>query len=126
MTKFLTTWILNGLALTAAAVLLGTHMSIGSGSEITTERVVAVAIVAVVFTLINMFVAPVVKMLSLPFIILTLGLALLIINAFLLLLTEWVTGKFDVSFTIDGFWWAVVASVVISIVNAILGAIFRR
>lgn len=126
MTKFLTTWVLNGLALTAAAVLLGNHMNIGSGSEITTERVVAVAIVAVVFTLINMFIAPVVKTLSIPFIILTLGLALLVINAFLLLLTEWVTDKFDVSFTLDGFWWAVAASIVISIVNAVLGAIFRR
>ncbi|MBK5217606.1 MAG: phage holin family protein [Propionibacteriales bacterium] len=126
MTKFLTTWILNGLALVAAAALLGTHMSIGDGSEITTERVVSVAAVAAVFTLINMLIAPVVKTLSLPFIILTLGLALLVINALLLLLTEWVTDKIDVSFFIDGFWWAVLASIVISIVNGALGTIFKK
>jgi len=126
MTKFLTTWILNGLALVAAAALLGTHMSIGDGSEITTERVVSVAAVAAVFTLINMLIAPVVKTLSLPFIILTLGLALLVINALLLLLTEWVTDKIDVSFFIDGFWWAVLASIVISIVNGALGTVFKK
>ena len=126
MTKFLTTWLLNGLALAAAAALLGTHMSIGDGTEITTERVIAVAAVAVVFTLINMFIAPVVKTLSLPFIILTLGLALLVINALLLLLTEWVTDKIDVSFFIDGFWWALLASIVISIVNGALGTVFKK
>lgn len=126
MTKFLTTWVLNGLALAAAATLLGTHMSFGAGSAITTEKVVAVAAVAVVFTLINMFIAPVVKMLSIPLIIVTLGFALLVINALLLLLTEWVTDIFGVGFSIDGFWWAVAASIVISIVNAILGAFFRK
>ncbi|HZK36254.1 MAG TPA: phage holin family protein [Aeromicrobium sp.] len=126
MTKFLTTWLLNGLALAAAAALLGTHMSIGDGTEITTERVIAVAAVAVVFTLINMFIAPVIKTLSLPFIILSLGLALLVINALLLLLTEWVTDKIDVSFFIDGFWWALLASIVISIVNGALGTVFKK
>lgn len=126
MTKFLTTWLLNGLALAAAAALLGTHMSIGDGSEITTERVIAVAAVAVVFTLINMFIAPVIKTLSLPFIILSLGLALLVINALLLLLTEWVADKIDVSFFIDGFWWALLASIVISIVNGALGTVFKK
>lgn len=126
MTKFLTTWLLNGLALAAAAALLGTHMSIGDGSEITTERVIAVAAVAVVFTLINMFIAPVIKTLSLPFIILSLGLALLVINALLLLLTEWVADKIDVSFFIDGFWWALLASIVISIVNGVLGTVFKK
>ena len=126
MTKFLTTWLLNGLALAAAAALLGTHMSIGDGTEITTERVIAVAAVAVVFTLINMFIAPVVKTLSLPFIILSLGLALLVINALLLLLTEWVTDKIDVSFFIDGFWWALLASIVISVVNGALGTVFKK
>lgn len=125
MTKFLTAWILNGLALAAAAALLGTHMSIGTDAEITVDRVIAVAAVAIVFTLINMFIAPVVKALSIPFIILTLGFALLVINALLLMLTDWVTDKFDVTFFIDGFWWAVLASIVISIVNGVLGVLVR-
>ena len=81
----------------------------------------AIALVALVFTAINAFVAPVIKTLSLPFIIITLGFALLVINALLLLLTEWITGKFGVAFHVDGFWWAVLGSIVISIVNAVLG-----
>lgn len=126
MPKFLTSWILSAAALAAAAGLLGTHMSIGDSSASTAEQLITLAVVAAIFTVINMFVAPVVKTLSLPFIIITLGLALLVINAFLLLLTDWVANKLDVAFFIDGFGWAVLGAVVISIVNAVLGTFFSK
>ena len=126
MTRFLMSWILSGAALAAAAGLLGEHMNIGQASDTTQERLVALAVVALVFSLINMFVAPVVKTLSLPFIILTLGLFLLVINALLLLLTDWIAGKLDVSFYVESFGWAVLGAIVISIVNAILGTVARR
>lgn len=126
MPKFLTSWVLSAAALAAAAGLLGTHMSIGLSADTTSEKLITLAVVAAVFTVINMFVAPVLKLLSLPAIILTLGFALLVINALLLLLTEWVTGQFDVAFHVDGFWWALLGSVVISIVNAILGTFFAK
>ena len=126
MTRFLMAWILSGAALAAAAGLLGEHMNIGKAGDTTQEQLIALAVVALVFSLINMFVAPVVKTLSLPFIVITLGLFLLVINALLLLLTDWIAGKLDVSFHVDGFWWAVVGAIVISIVNAILGTVTRR
>jgi len=126
MERFLTTWILSAAALAAAAGLLGEHMNIGESADSTGARVVTLLVVAVVFTVINMFVAPVLKALSLPFIIISLGLALLVINALLLLLTEWITSQFGVAFTLDGFWWAVLGSIVISVVNAVLGAFARK
>ena len=126
MTRFLMAWILSGAALAAAAGLLGEHMNIGKAGDTTQEQLIALAVVALVFSLINMFVAPVVKTLSLPFIVITLGLFLLVINALLLMLTDWIAGKLDVSFHVDGFWWAVVGAIVISIVNAILGTVARR
>ena len=126
MPKFVTAWILSGLALAAAAGLLGDHMDIGESDDSTVERIVAIALVALVFTAVNAFIAPVIKTLSLPFIIITLGLALLVINALLLLLTEWITGKFGVAFHVDGFWWAVLGSIVVSIVNTIFGSLAKR
>ena len=126
MTRFLMSWILSGAALAAAAGLLGDHMNIGNAGDTTQERLIALAIVALVFSLINTFVAPVVKTLSLPFIIITLGLFLLVINALLLLLTDWIAGKLDVSFYVESFGWAVLGAIVISIVNAILGAFAKR
>ena len=126
MTRFLMSWILSGAALAAAAGLLGDHMNIGAAVDTTQERLIALAIVALVFSLINTFVAPIAKMLSLPFIILTLGLFLLVINALLLLLTDWIAGKLDVSFYVESFGWAVLGAIVVSIVNAILGSFAKR
>jgi putative membrane protein len=126
MTRFLMSWILSAAALAAAAGLLGDHMNIGHASDTTQERLIALAIVALVFSLINTFVAPVVKTLSLPFIVITLGLFLLVINALLLLLTDWIAGKLDVTFYVESFWWAVLGAIVISIVNAVLGTVAKR
>ena len=126
MTRFLMSWILSAAALAAAAGLLGDHMNIGHASDTTQERLIALAIVALVFSLINTFVAPVVKTLSLPFIVITLGLFLLVINALLLLLTDWIAGKLDVTFYVESFGWAVLGAIVISIVNAVLGTFAKR
>jgi putative membrane protein len=126
MTRFLMSWILSAAALAAAAGLLGEHMNIGAAADTNQERIIALAIVSLVFSLINTFVAPIVKMLSLPFIILTLGLFLLVINALLLMLTDWVAGKLDVSFYVESFGWAVLGAIVVSIVNAILGSFAKR
>jgi putative membrane protein len=126
MTRFLMSWILSGAALAAAAGLLGDHMNIGKAADTTQERLIALAIVALVFSLINTFVAPVVKTLSLPFIVITLGLFLLVINALLLLLTDWIAGKLDVTFYVESFGWAVLGAIVISIVNAVLGTFAKR
>lgn len=127
MPKFVTTWILSSAALAVAAGLLGDNMNIGTNDDSTLARVISIAIVGAIFTVINMFVAPVIKTLSLPFIIITLGFALLVINALLLLLTEWVTDKLDVSaFEINGFWWAVLGAIVVSLVNVVLGAFTNK
>lgn len=126
MPKFLTSWVLSAAALAAAAGLLGTHMSIGDSSATLSEQLITLAVVAAIFTVINMFVAPVVKLLSLPFIILTLGLLLLVINALLLLLTDWIAEQLDVAFFVDGFWWAILGAVVISVVNAVLGTFSKK
>ena len=126
MTRILMSWILSAAALAAAAGLLGEHMNIGRAGDTDMERFIALAVVALVFSLVNTFVAPIVKMLSLPFIILTLGLFLLVINALLLLLTDWIAGKLDVSFYVESFGWAVLGAIVISIVNAILGTFAKR
>ena len=80
--------------------------------------------VALIMGIVNSIVAPVIKLLSLPFIILTLGLLLLVINALMLLFTEWLAGLFDSSFYVDGFWNAVGGSIVITIVTWLVGVFF--
>lgn len=69
------------------------------------------------FGLVNVIVKPVVKLLSLPLFILTLGLFTLVVNALMLLLTSWLADLLDLSFHVDGFWTAVVGGLIISIVS---------
>ncbi|TXL57697.1 phage holin family protein [Aeromicrobium terrae] len=126
MPRLITSWILSAASLAVAAWLLGSHMSIGVESDSTSDRLLTLAAVAAVFTIIDSFVGPVVKVLSLPFIIVTLGFALLVINALLLMLTDKITGELDVAFYVESFGWALLGSIVISIVNAILGGFAKR
>ena len=124
MERFLTTWLVSSVALAFAAWLLGDNMKIGDSAATTGGRIIGVLAVGLVFTIINAFIAPIIKTLSIPFIVVTLGLALLVINALLLLLTEAISDSLGLAIAINGFWWAVVASVVISISQTVVGSLF--
>jgi putative membrane protein len=83
-------------------------------------------IVAAIMGLTNMFVKPILKLFSLPLIVLTLGLFLLIVNALVLQLVIWLSGPsvMDLGLTSTGFFWATFwASVVISVVGWVLGLV---
>ena len=120
--NFLVRVVVNALALGAAAWLLE-GIRVGGGE--TSEQALTLLAVALIFGVVNAFIAPVIKLLSLPFIILTLGLLLLVINALMLLLTSRLAEAFDLDFTVDGFWAAVLGSIVISIVGAVLNAVLQ-
>lgn len=74
-------------------------------------------IASLVLSILNTFVKPLLNLLSLPFIVLSFGLFLLVINAILLGLTSWLVKGFNVA----GFWPAVGGSLVISVVSMFLG-----
>jgi putative membrane protein len=111
--------VVNALALAAAAWLLGGITVTGSGHG-QGQRVVTLVVVAVIFGVVNALVRPVVKLLSLPFIIVTLGLLIFVINALMLLLTSWLAGQLGVGFHVSGFWTAVVGAVIVSVVTWVL------
>jgi putative membrane protein len=73
-----------------------------------------------VFTLVNFFLKPVLAILSIPFIIVTLGIFYFLINVLMLYLTHWIVPQF----TIASFWWAVLAAIIVSAVNGLLHMLF--
>ena len=77
-------------------------------------------VVALVFGILNASIRPLLKLLSLPVIILTLGLFIFVINALMLLLTGWVSGLFNLGFYVEGFWDAFFGGLIISIVSLLL------
>jgi len=74
---------------------------------------------AVVFTIVNFFIKPILAILSIPFIIVTLGIFYFLINVLMLYVTSWIVPDFD----IDTFWWGCLAAIIVSIVNWILQAL---
>jgi len=108
------TWVFNTIALFVATWLLS-GLSYGSDWW-------ALLVAGLVFTLVNFFLKPVLTILSIPFIIVTLGIFYLLINVFMLYLTRWIVP----AFTIATFWWAVLAAVIVSAVNGLLHMFFGR
>lgn len=100
-------WIVSTIAIIITAYFLpGVHVS----------SLVAALITAVVLGIVNAFLKPLLIFFTLPLTIVTLGLFTFVINALMIMLVSAVVPGFKV----DGFWWALAFSVVLSIVNAIL------
>lgn len=107
--KFILRWLVNFLGLWAAAELM-------SGSIHYEDRLMVLVIAALIFSLVNAVIRPLVVVLALPAIMLTLGLFTFVINAFMLYL---VTVVYP-SFHLRTFWTAVLAAVIIWVVNYLL------
>lgn len=110
----------NAVALAVASWIVG---GITLQGATTGRRVLTLLIVAAIFGLVNAVVKPVVKVLSFPLLILTLGLLTFVINAVMLWLTSWITGKLDVQFHVDGFWSALFGALIISVVGMLINAV---
>ncbi|GGS58441.1 phage holin family protein [Streptomyces violaceus] len=120
MKNFVVKTIANAGALAVAVWLLDKITLTGDS---TGKKIGTLIIVALIFGLVNFLVKPLVKLLSLPLLILTLGLFTLIVNALMLLLTSWLADQFDLSFQVDGFWTAVLGGLIISVVSWALNVV---
>ena len=105
--------LINALAVFIIAHLLG-------GVEV--NGYVGAIIVALVLAILNLFVKPILIIFTLPVTILTLGLFLLVINALIILLAD----KLIDGFGVNGFWTALIFSVLLSILQSILHTIFKE
>jgi putative membrane protein len=76
--------------------------------------------VALVFGVLNVAIKPILFLLSLPFLIITLGLFTFVLNAVMLLLTSAASDALGLGFTVDGFWAAFFGGLVVSVVSFVL------
>jgi putative membrane protein len=97
-------WLFDGITLTGAS---------------TGDKLVSLLVVGGIFGIISSLVKPVLKLLSLPLIVLTLGLFLLVLNALMLMLTSAIAGSFDLGFHVEGFFVAVLGAIVISLASMV-------
>lgn len=123
--RLIVRWFINAVALLAAAfVVPGIRLS-ASGQPRLNEWM-TLAIVALIFGVINSIIRPVVTFLTLPLTIVTLGLFLFVVNALMLMLTSRVARAFDLGFRVDGFGAALLGALVIAVVGFLLGRVLTR
>ncbi len=113
MKKFVVKTLANAVALGVAVWLIKGITLTGTN---TAHKVWALVLVALVFGVVNWLVKPVVKLLSFPLFLLTLGLFTLVVNALMLLLTSFLSGRLHIDFHVSGFWAALVGGLLVSIV----------
>lgn len=105
------------IVISSLAIMLTGYLLPG----IVIENFVVALLAAVVLAMLNGFLKPVLILLTIPFTVFTLGLFLLVINAAMVMLAA----RFVDGFHVDGFWWALLFSVVLSIVTSVMEALGR-
>jgi putative membrane protein len=117
MTKFFIRWAINAIALYMAVLVVPGIELLGDWTGILW--------LALISGLLNALVRPLLKFLTCPLIILTLGLFTIVINTGLLLLTSRIGQAFGIALVVDGFWTALLGSLVISVVSVVLSVFLR-
>ncbi|SFV31766.1 putative membrane protein [Thermoflavifilum thermophilum] len=103
--RFIARILVSGLAVLITSYLLpGVHI----------HDFITALLVAVVLAILNTFIKPILIILTLPITVFSLGLFLLVINAFLILLASRLVSGFQV----DGFWWALLFSIILSLISS--------
>jgi putative membrane protein len=101
------------LFISTAAVIVSAYLLPG----VAVDSFLSAFIAAIIISVLNVLLKPILVILTIPFTIMTLGLFLLVINAILIMLASSLVD----GFTVDGFWYALLFSIVLSIVNSLLG-----
>ncbi len=113
--RFLVRWLVCSLGLWIAAGLLGSHISYNSKFHV-------IIIAGLVLAIINAIIRPIVIILSLPAILLSLGLFMVVVNGFSVFLAS----KFYTPLHVTNFWAAILAGIIIGLVNYLVSAILEN
>jgi putative membrane protein len=117
MNAFLIRWAINTLALYIAIVIV-------PGIKAQSTQWFAILILGLIFGLLNAVLRPMLKVLTCPLILFTLGFFVLIVNTLLFVLTGWLGSQFHIGFTVSNFWAAFLGALVTSMVSFGLSLLF--
>jgi putative membrane protein len=112
--------VVNAVALAVAAWMLSGIVLSGSS---TAAKIVTLIVVAAIFGLVNALIKPLATILALPFIVLTLGLLIFVINALMLLITSWISDGLDIPFEVNGFGTALIGALIITVVSWLMNVV---
>lgn len=112
------------LLINAAALYVAVLVVDGLDFNFETEGAwISFAVVAFIFGLVNTFIRPVLRLLTLPITMVTLGLFLIVINALMLLLTDAISDQLALGLVVNDFWAAVLGAIIVSLVSFVLSLV---
>lgn len=125
MARFLLSVVINAVAIWLTTfIVTGVHVTPYPPGD-----ALAVALtyllISVIFAIVNTVVGTFIRIVAFPLYLLTLGLISFFVNGLLLLLVAWIMSPLDFGLRIDGFWWAVLGALVISILNGLFSLLLR-
>jgi len=118
MRSLLLHWLFNAIALWVAAYLI-------TGLDFNGD-LLRLVLVAAVFGMVNSLLRPLLTVLTCPLIVLTLGLFTLVINAIMLMVTGWLSTRWNLGFVVTGFWPAFWGGLVVGLVSLSLSFAFPK
>lgn len=120
MKKFIVKLLINGVALYAAIAIMQ-----GRGITPQSNNWIDIAWLALIFSLVNSLIRPILLVVGCPFIILTLGLGVLMVNTLMFYLAGVIGTNFGVGFTVAGFWPAFWGAMIVSAISFILNIFIK-
>ena len=115
-------WLIVNVLALGAAVWIVPGITMSNGQTLS-ERLLYLVVVGGLFGLLTSFIKPALQILSIPLIVLTLGIFLLVINALMLMLMSQISESLNLGLHVSGFWAAFFGGIVISIAGTALEGI---
>ena len=123
MKAFLIKVAVNAIAIWIATLVVHGMTVRAPGSDLG-SRILTYVVIGAIFGVINAIIKPVVRLLTLPFYVITLGLFTFVVNALMLQLTSWISQATPLTFHIDDFFWtAILGAVVVTFVSLVLNLV---
>jgi putative membrane protein len=124
MTKFIIRWAIIAVALYVAVAVA--NAVIPGGIVLQSDSWLSYIWLALIFGILNAFIGPLLRLLTCPLILLTLGLFTLVLNTLLFYLAGFIGTAFGVGFTVTSFWAAFIGALVVSVVSVVLNLLVRE
>jgi len=124
--RFIIRVVVNAFALWVVSLIPALTVTITAfapGEDL--QKVLTLLAVGAVFALVNSVIGTVIRIVTFPLYILTLGLISFVVNGLLLWITAWITSFWGWGLGVGEFWWGVVAAIVISLINWFFGILLR-
>jgi putative membrane protein len=123
--RFLLKLIINAVALWLTTLILAPNVRVVPYEDTELATVLTYLLIALIFGLVNSIVGTLVRVVAFPLYVLTLGLISFIVNGLLLLLVAWISDLMGFGLVIEGFWWGVLAAIIMGLISWIFGLILR-